>query len=274
MEGPMPVWFSQWALFVGASVGVSLATFWGLGGLVHYVFYVRRREAAAEWKLQPKRWLSDRMTRHAFVLGSANIVMGSIIGGTFAWRIAQGGFTALYFEPAKYGVWYLPVSAILLFFAIDAGLYYSHRALHGRWLFRHVHRWHHRYTAPIVFTTTAVHPVEFLTFELFLILPAFIIPAHVGVYVAVIAYTYFIGMVDHCGIRFPWKLPLHTNNRFHDDHHVYFHCNYAHHTTLLDKLHGTVRRVDRRYDEETFGGRGAPEQGAVITDAAPRPFPY
>jgi lathosterol oxidase len=267
--------FQQWALFVGASVGVSVATFWGLGGLVHYVFYVRRRASAASWKLQPQRWLTKRLSRHAFFLGSGNIVMGSIIGGTFAWRIARGGFTRLYFDPAKYGLWYLPVSALLLFFAIDAGLYYSHRALHGRFLFRHVHRWHHRYTAPIIFTTTAVHPLEFLTFELFLILPVFVIPAHVAVYVAVVAYTYFIGMVDHSGIRVAWRLPLHANNRFHDDHHVYFHCNYAHHTMLLDRLHGTVRRVGRHYDEATFGGRGAPAPDAAgAPETAPRPFLY
>jgi lathosterol oxidase len=269
---------AEWALYVAVSIGVSLVTFWGLGGLAHYVFYVKRRASAAEWKLQPARFLSPRMTRHAFWLGSLNIVMGAIIGGTFAWRIARahGGFTQIYFDPAKYGLAYLPISAVLLFFAIDAGLYYSHRALHGRTLFRHIHRWHHRYTAPIVFTTTAVHPVEFLTFEVFLILPAFLIPSHVAVYVAVIAYTYFIGMVDHCGVRVPWKLPLHANNRFHDDHHVYFHCNYAHHTMIFDRLHGTVRRIDRRYDEETFGGRGAPtnETERELPAVGPRPFPY
>jgi len=257
----------QWLLFVGGSCGVTAVTFWGMGGLVHYWYYARRRAEAARWKIQPKRWLTPRMTRHAFFLGSANILMGAVIGGSFAYWVARGGFSMLYFDASKHGLLYLPISAVLLFFAIDAGLYYSHRALHGRFLFRHIHRWHHRYTAPIIFTTTAVHPVEFLTFEFFLILPAFVIPTHVAVYVAVIAYTYFIGMVDHSGVRLRVPLPLHANNQFHDDHHVYFHCNYAHHTTLFDRLHGTVRRADRHYDAETFGGRGAPRAGASAGDA-------
>lgn len=268
----MPGGFHEWLVFVGASVAVTAVTFWGIGGFVHHRFYVRKRARASEWKLQPDRFLSPAMTRHAFFLGSANILMGAIIGGTFAWYVARGGRSALYFGVGEHGLLYLPLSAILLFFGIDAGLYYSHRALHGRFLFRHVHRWHHRYVAPVVFTTTAVHPVEFLTFELFLILPALVIPAHVGVYVAVVAYTYFIGMIDHAGVRVGWKLPLHANNRFHDDHHVYFHCNYAHHTTLFDRLHGTVRLQDRRYDAETFGGRGAPAASAA--DGAARPVRY
>jgi lathosterol oxidase len=73
-------------------------------------------------------------------------------------------------------------------------------------------------------------------------------------------------------VRARWRLPLHTNNGFHDDHHVYFHCNYGHHTMLFDRLHGTVRRLDRRYDEKTFGGRGAPiDDDAPVEQGA---FPY
>jgi len=244
--------FAQWLSIVGVSLGVTAVTFWGIGGAVHWWFYVRRKGHATSWKIQPKRWLSPEMSRHAFVLGSANILAGSVIGGTFAWYVARGGWSMLYVDAHRWPLWYLPVSALLYFFAIDAGLYYSHRWLHGRTMFRLVHRWHHRYTAPIVFTATAVHPFEFLTFELFLILPALLIPAHVGVYIAVIAYTYFIGMVDHAGVRLKWKLPLHANNQFHDDHHVFFHCNYAHHTMLFDKLHGTIRKTKGRYNEQTF----------------------
>ena len=253
---PPPDALRSWCFFVIASVAATAVTYWGIGGLVHWWFYVHRRADAATWKLQPSRFLGPRLTRQAFLLGSGNILMGSVIGGTFAWYVAGGGRTALYLDVDRHGVAYLPMSAVLLYFAIDAGLYYSHRLFHHRALFRHVHRWHHRFVTPMIFTTTAVHPVEFLTFELFLILPALVIPAHVGVYIAVIAYTYLIGMIDHSGARMAWKLPLHASNRFHDDHHVYFHCNYGHHTALFDRLHGTVRRPDRHYDAATFGGKG------------------
>ncbi|HZS39045.1 MAG TPA: sterol desaturase family protein [Polyangia bacterium] len=247
-----------WLVCVLSSLAVTVLTFWGIGGLIHYWFYVRRRERAGEWKLQPARWLSRALTRHAFALGSVSILVGSIVGATFTWYVLRGGRSSLYFDWRARPLWYAPLSGLLVYFAIDAGLYYSHRLLHHRLLFRHLHRWHHRYVSPIVFTTTASHPVEFLIFQFFLILPAFVIPVHVTVYLIVIGYTYLIGMIDHTGIRVNWGLPLHASNQFHDDHHVYFHCNYGHHTSLFDRLHGTVRRLDRRYDEHTFGGRGAP----------------
>jgi Delta7-sterol 5-desaturase len=262
-------------LSVTVSVGVSLLTFWGLGGLVHHWFYVKRRDRAADWKLQPKRFLAPNMVRHAFMLGSFNMVLGSVIGGVFAWHVTRGGWSSLYFDPLEHGVLWLLVSGLATYVLIDAGLYYSHRFLHRPWLFRRIHRIHHRYTAPVIFTTTAVHPIEFLIFQAFVLLPAIVVPVHWAVYVAVVGYTYLIGMIDHSGVDVRWPLPLHSGNRFHDDHHVYFHCNYGHHTQLFDRLHGTVRRADRRYGKEVFGGRGAPaapaRRGIRATEAEEQP---
>jgi lathosterol oxidase len=258
MEGIHDAGLRELLICVGLSVAISLVTFWGLGGLVHYAYYGRRRDAAASWKLQPKRFLPPRMVRHAFFLGSANMIVGATIGGLFAWHVLRGGWSSLYFDPLEHGAPWLFVSALATFFVIDAGLYYSHRFLHRPWMFRHIHRWHHRYTAPVVFTTTAVHPIEFLVFTTFVLLPAVLVPVHWAVYVMVVAYTYLIGMIDHSGIDVRWPLPLHSGNRFHDDHHVFFHCNYGHHTQVFDLVHDTVRRAGRRYGIDVFGDRGAP----------------
>src|SRR5687768_16644195 len=83
------------ALSIGLSIAVSLVTFWGGGGLVHWLFYVRRRGDAAAWKQQPRRFLSSALVRHAFFLGSFNMVLGAVIGGAFAWHVARGGYSTL-----------------------------------------------------------------------------------------------------------------------------------------------------------------------------------
>lgn len=247
---------------IGISLLVSVVTFWGLGGLVHWWFYIKRRADAAQWKLQPKRFMKPEMVRHSFWLGSLNILIGSLVGGAFTWNIVAGGNTwsSLYFDPMQYGVaglvW-LPISLVVSLLMMDAGLYYSHRFMHAKFIFRYIHRWHHRYTAPVIYTTTAMHPFEFMVFQSCLLLPALILPMHWSVYVLAIGYTYLIGMIDHSGVIVNWPLPLHSGNKFHDDHHVYFHCNYGHHTQLWDRLHGTVHQPDRRYGEHVYGGRGA-----------------
>ena len=254
----------QWLWCFGGALAGSAITFWGIGGLLHHHFYRRQRANAAEWKLQPKRWLTPALERQAFWLGSLNLLIGSLGSGTLAWYLRRGGWSTIYYDVHRYGYAYLLLSIPLGFFAIDATLYYSHRLLHQRTMFRYIHRWHHRYVAPTVFATTAMHPLEILTMMFCVTVPAFVIPMHVGVYIFLIVYTYFIGMLDHSGVRINWMLPFHRDNGFHDDHHVYFHCNYGHHTQLFDRFHGTARRLDRHYDEHTFGGRGA-----VLAKAAP-----
>lgn len=248
----------DWLRCVLGSLLMSIVTFWGIGGLVHYHYYVRRKADASTWKIQPKRWLNNAQFRLAMLLGGFNLTLGSFLGGTMAWHIMRGGWSRVYFAPAEHGwVWFL-LSGPVMFFVIDAGLYYSHRLLHHRAIFRYIHRHHHRFTAPVVFTTTAMHPVEFLIFATMLFLPAFVVPIHAGVYIAVLLYTYLIGMIDHSGIKLGVRLPFHASNAFHDEHHTAFHCNYGHHTALWDRLHGTVKRDDRAYGEHIFhGGRSS-----------------
>ena len=254
----MSLTLASWLTMVGISIAVTLVTYWGMCGAVHYHFYTRRRADAAHWKIQPNRMPDAATVRRGFWLGSGNILLGALIGGTFAAYVVGGGPSMLYMQPTDYPLWWLPLSGILLALMMDAGLYYSHRLLHGRWLFRHVHRHHHKFLAPTIFTMTAVHPVEFLMHQSVLLACAFLLPVHWGVYVAVILYTYLIGAIDHSGVKVSWPLPFHTSNKFHDDHHVFFHCNYGHHSAIFDRLHGTDRQEHRRYDETTFGGKGAP----------------
>src|SRR5690554_1777300 len=93
-------------LSIGISLAISLGTFWGIGGLVHHRFYVKRRAEAARWKVQPRRFLAPRLVRHAFWLGSLNMTIGAIGGGAFAWHVARGGWSSLYFDPLEHGpVW-------------------------------------------------------------------------------------------------------------------------------------------------------------------------
>ncbi|MCA9701846.1 MAG: hypothetical protein KC431_30270, partial [Myxococcales bacterium] len=72
---------SSLLIIIGISVLVSIVTFWGMGGVVHWWFYGHRRDQAAQWKLQPKRFLTPNLVRHSFKLGGFNIVMGGVVGG-------------------------------------------------------------------------------------------------------------------------------------------------------------------------------------------------
>ena len=153
-----------------------------------------------------------------------------------------------------------------LFLYTEAIAYYVHRTYHSRFLYKNFHKWHHRYKAPTSFGALAMHPIEYLTYQFFLLLPIFVVPIHFMVYGATLMYLYYFGMMDHSGIDFSSLFPWQPPSRYHDDHHKYFHCNFGQNTVWFDEFHQTKRKLDKQYSETIFN----PNQGPSITPEDPK----
>ena len=261
----------DWGLYVGvvtASIVVGVAILWIVGGYYHVRYYRRRRHEPETWKIQPKRFPSDKMQRKAMRLATFNLAFAGFFSGHFVYAIMAGyNPSAIYFEVADYGwVWTIAGTAVL-FFLIDAAAYYVHRLLHVRFFYRRVHYLHHKWGAPSPWVVTALHPVEMVMLQGATFLPIFIIPFHYVSVIAVFIYVLIFNIIDHSGVRltsiWPWQGP----SMFHDDHHVHFHVNFGQHLTFFDRIHGTLRRKNRKYGSKNFGGKGAPAD-----DEAPGAF--
>lgn len=148
------------------------------------------------------------------------------------------------------------MSTVAFFFYTDAMAYYVHRVLHTRFVYKRIHKWHHRYKAPTAFSVAAMHPLEFLVFQAILVSPILWFPMHVSVYLGIMSYLYFYGLCDHSGVHLTALWPWQPSSMFHDDHHKYFHCNFGQNLAIWDKFHDTFRKGDRQYGESIFGGRG------------------
>ncbi len=255
-------------MYVGAAIAGGLGMYFGIAGAFELIYYRARRERAAEWKCQPRRFLSPKLSRHQLVLGTANMLAASIASGFFTAYLAGGGKSAVYFDLRTHGALYALAGTVLYFLLTDAGLYWAHRTFHRPFLFRHIHRWHHRYTAPTAFTAMAMHPLELATYQSVMLLPLFVLPMHVGGLIFVLVYQNYVAMVDHSGIDLHSWIPWQPPTRFHDDHHVHFHVNYGQNMGLWDRIFGTYRRENRVYGVEVFGGRGAPTSGVAAGEPA------
>ncbi len=257
-DGPL------FALCVGGSVAAGLAIFHVVAAYYHVRYYVLRGHEPETWKIQSRQPRPGHQLRAA-LMSSATLALGGVVTGVLIYCITQGWRTPIYYDVADYGWPWTLASGVLLFVLNDAGAYYVHRALHHKKLFRYIHRHHHRFIATTPYVTTAVHPLELLALQAQSFLPLLFIPVHAAAIGVVLTYILVFNIVDHSGVRLTSRIPWQGPSNFHDDHHTQFHCNFGQHLMLWDRLHGTLRRQDRRYGAEHFGGQGVSIDDAQAT---------
>ncbi|XP_023326296.1 lathosterol oxidase, partial [Eurytemora carolleeae] len=237
---------------------VSYLFFFGIGGFLHFKYYVGKKDTPEEWKCQPNKWLSAKEEIHEIIVGLFSLTIGSILSSFLATWVMNGGYTTIYYEFGKYGYLWSILELPIAFLSTDYITYWYHRVYHMPFLYKHFHKLHHTYKQPTAFSVTAIHPVEFLSIQGIYIMPMFVIPIHAAVYCGMLGYIYYHGIIDHSGITFKrlWFQPWQPDCIFHDNHHQYFHVNFGFNVELWDKLHGTARQKDKIYREDIFYGTG------------------
>lgn len=251
-------YLKDWPFFWVVATAISYIMYFAVGGFLHWYYYVRQRDRAEEWKCQPEKWLPPELERHEIMVGSFSLLLGSTLSATIACYCVNGGSSMLYYDISKRGwLWYI-ASWPIVFIWQDYLTYWSHRIFHFPFLYKHFHKLHHTYKQPTAFSVTAIHPAEFLFNQCILLSPMLLIPTHYSVYCTLLMYAYYHGIIDHSGINFKahWWQPWQPDCIFHDNHHQYFHVNFAFNIKYWDKLHGTYRQKDKVYREDIFYGKG------------------
>lgn len=215
-------------------------------------YYQSQFASKAQWKCQPDKLNPKEIILRDLRLGSSILLMLSTLSAFFYYYVVLGNYTKIYFHFSDHSLFYFIFSSIFLLLWIDINLYLAHRTLHIPFLFKKIHRLHHRTTSPNAINTFAMHPLEALFYQVVTFIPFLIMPFHIAAIIVILVYTNIVSLIDHSGIKFHsiffWQSP----SLFHDDHHKYFHVNFGQTCWYWDWIFGSWRRVGETHGPLDF----------------------
>lgn len=164
--------------------------------------------------------------------------------------LIQLGYSKEYVDPSKYGYFYLILSPVLFILFSDCVIYFIHRGLHSRLLYRHIHKPHHSFVHTSPYAAFAFHPVDGYAQGVSYHIFVFVFPFHATVHLVslIVVSMWTINIHD----RVTWGIPGVNGAAHHTIHHTTYKSNYGQYFTLWDKVCGTFR------DPRVWSSQGAP----------------
>uniref|UniRef100_A0A914DUZ9 Fatty acid hydroxylase domain-containing protein n=1 Tax=Acrobeloides nanus TaxID=290746 RepID=A0A914DUZ9_9BILA len=206
--------------------------FWSFNTFFLLVDYLQPKWAMA-FKIQDnQRFTKERFINALYRILFNQLVIGSIMAFIFyhlsIWRGCSSGKVLPSFKEV-----FLDIIVCIL--VEEVLFYYSHRLLHHPRLYKHIHKIHHEWTAPIGVVSIYAHPIEHMFSN---IVPLIVGPLICGSHLFTIWVWYglaqFSTTVSHSGYHFP----LLPSPESHDYHHYSFNQCFGV-LGVLDWLHGT-----------------------------------
>lgn len=224
--------------------GLILGRYLLIAGGLYWLFYSLLAERLTRRRVQ--HWPTwKKSIRSDIGLSTAS---ASVFALSASWLTSAPVLihTRLYTDVSQYGFFYLIFSFFLILILQDTGFYFCHRFFHQPWLFRWVHRGHHRSQSPTPWTSFAFDLPEAVMQALLIIGIVFVVPVHIGTLLAALVTMTLWSVFNHLGFSlFPdsgvsqWLAQWLIGPQHHMIHHRRYSLHYGLYFTFWDRLLGT-----------------------------------
>jgi sterol desaturase/sphingolipid hydroxylase (fatty acid hydroxylase superfamily) len=224
---------------------------WDLGryvvvaGLAFLVFRVILKERLRRKLIQPDYAPASDVRRE--VLWSLSTAVVFALTGACLWCGSRVGVFRIDTRIAQHGWLWFWITVVALPVLHDTWFYWTHRAMHHRWLFRRAHLVHHLSKRPSPAAAYAFAPLEAVIQAAFIPVVALFWPIHVMALFVFLGFMIARNVYGHLGVellprafvRHPW-LRWSTTTTHHDMHHEKMNGNYGLYFTFWDRAMGTM----------------------------------
>lgn len=194
------------------------------------------------------QFLPNQIRREIICASKSAPLMAFPTAGIFLLEVR--GYGKLYEGVSSVSDWLFCALSVPLYLMFTDGLvYWIHRLLHHRLLYKRIHKDHHTWKVPSPFASHAVHPIDGFVQSIPYHLYLFLFPLHKVLYLVMFAVVNLWAISIHDGdFRVPGFLESIVNGAaHHTDHHFLYSCNYGQYFTLWDRIGGTFR-TPRAYE--------------------------
>jgi lathosterol oxidase len=129
-------------------------------------------------------------------------IFGNVIFMMPLHMLAMSGWSKIYWDVSEHGVLWVVGSTLLLLAISETAVYWTHRALHTKWLFKHIHLRHHLWRKPTPFVGVAFNPLDSFAQALPHHLCAFLFPIHGVVYIVAVSLLTMWAVAIHDRVSF------------------------------------------------------------------------
>jgi len=155
------------------------------------------------------------------------------------------GYSKMYdgVENGVNGWLFIFFSTLTFLMFTDCLIYWTHRALHSKLLYKYLHKQHHKLLVPTPFASHAFNPIDTFVQSLPYHIYPFLFPLNKLLYIALFVFVNIWTVSIHDGdYRVPDLLqPFINGAAHHTDHHLFFNYNYGQFFTLWDRIGGSYK---------------------------------
>jgi sterol desaturase/sphingolipid hydroxylase (fatty acid hydroxylase superfamily) len=236
---------------------INFSLYFILSGLAFYFIWKSYSVSLNRRRIQEKQKASDEQIRKEIWRSVRTLIIFASIDLS-VFYLEKTGITQIYSDIDEFGLTYFFISIFLMLLIHDTYFYWTHRLMHHKLIFKHVHKVHHESIDTTPFTAFSFHTIEAIIEYGISPLLIFLIPTHFGSLILFQFLMTAFNVIGHLGYElYPsnWYrislLKYKTTSVHHNLHHSKFNGNYGLYFTWWDRMLRTEFTDTRVKFEET-----------------------